>query len=478
MAKKTRILDSVQIRGRNTGHPTVPRVKREEREVKGWVRDLKKKTGIAQLSITKRRSDRSPGLGLHILYPGDTKPTKHKTGAGLREWHKAFYELLDVLEARGIELPDEYRSDEDEDRPLVVTHDWSIRRAVDELLKEYRRRIQDGEYKERSFSDPMSRAAAIKSFEGAWKPIELLGMAQGKRWYRAYVKFRKAQGAGDSTITRELRFLDLVKRNAHTEGKFEGMTGPDLWKKVQTPVKGSRNRTLSWEQFVQLREALILKWRIVLTFSIHTGAEKSVCQNILVSDLEIDSGRVRLPGTKQRATSQKQGKPNHRDRWVYLSDDQFQVMEEILLARDEALRHEGIVPGRAGHLFPYFRDTGFATALRKACRSLGVERFTHHDCRHVFATWRLLAGHDQDRVSYELGESPDSKMLRGVYSQVTSEHILPPESVRPLAHGQEWKVLRKRAARSEEDAKGVLGQNWDKNEGPVLVGEPPQALEN
>jgi hypothetical protein len=105
-----------------------------------------------------------------------------------------------------------------------------------------------------------------------------------------------------------------------------------------------------------------------------------------------------------------------------------------------------------------------------------AQKFKHHDARHVFGTWRLLAGHDSLRTSFELGESPGSKMLGEVYSEVKSEHIFPPAEKVPLAHGYEWKVLRMSQQGNGESDNSGLGHFWDIVEGPVRVGESPQVL--
>jgi integrase len=270
-------------------------------------------------------------------------------------------------------------------------------------------------------------------------------------------------------------FLDRVKKIARTADQYEGSAEPDIWHRVFTPVKGGRTRSLTWAEYQQLMGKLMPQWQIVLTFSVYTGAEKSVCQRILTEHVRPEEWKVWLEGTKYRARTKRSGKKLYRQRYVHLTDDMILVIEDILKRREEVLLAAGMDPEKEERLFPYFRDTGFATALKKACEKLGwvtdEDKFVHHDARHVFGTWRVLAGHDEKTVSFELGESPGSKMLRDVYSEVTSEHIFPPEGVGPLAHGYEWKVLGRSRKGGEKRANRGLGQIWDKKEGPVRVGE-------
>jgi integrase len=61
-------------------------------------------------------------------------------------------------------------------------------------------------------------------------------------------------------------------------------------------------------------------------------------------------------------------------------------------------------------------------AINRACTKLNVERFTHHDMRHLFCTACLESGVDFATLARWLGHSDGGSLLAKTYSHLRTEH--------------------------------------------------------
>lgn len=61
-------------------------------------------------------------------------------------------------------------------------------------------------------------------------------------------------------------------------------------------------------------------------------------------------------------------------------------------------------------------------ALTAACKKVGCQRLTHHDLRHLFATWCIEAGVDIPTVSRWLGHSDGGVLAMKTYGHLRREH--------------------------------------------------------
>ena len=62
------------------------------------------------------------------------------------------------------------------------------------------------------------------------------------------------------------------------------------------------------------------------------------------------------------------------------------------------------------------------TAMRNAADKLGIERITHHDLRHLFATTAIESGVDIPTVAYWLGHRDGGALAMRVYGHLRNEH--------------------------------------------------------
>jgi len=89
-----------------------------------------------------------------------------------------------------------------------------------------------------------------------------------------------------------------------------------------------------------------------------------------------------------------------------------------LLGRMKARRQqEGRVLRGAAFLIKECRE-----ALQTACKRAGVERWTHHSLRHLFATRCIEAGVDIQTVSRWLGHADGGATAMQIYGHLRQEH--------------------------------------------------------
>jgi integrase len=61
-------------------------------------------------------------------------------------------------------------------------------------------------------------------------------------------------------------------------------------------------------------------------------------------------------------------------------------------------------------------------SLTRACKVVGIEKITHHDLRHLFATKSIEAGVDIQTVSRWLGHADGGALAMRIYGHLRSEH--------------------------------------------------------
>ncbi|NBP22949.1 MAG: hypothetical protein EBU81_00005, partial [Proteobacteria bacterium] len=69
-----------------------------------------------------------------------------------------------------------------------------------------------------------------------------------------------------------------------------------------------------------------------------------------------------------------------------------------------------------------FRISEAQKSIDRACTALGIERVTHHDLRHLFATTCIECGVDIPTVSRWLGHSDGGALAMKTYGHLRQEH--------------------------------------------------------
>lgn len=63
-------------------------------------------------------------------------------------------------------------------------------------------------------------------------------------------------------------------------------------------------------------------------------------------------------------------------------------------------------------------------ALDRACKKVGINRLTHHDLRHLFATRCIESGVDIPTVSRWLGHKDGGALAMKTYGHLRREHSI------------------------------------------------------
>ncbi len=71
-----------------------------------------------------------------------------------------------------------------------------------------------------------------------------------------------------------------------------------------------------------------------------------------------------------------------------------------------------------------FRVSECQKALDRACKKLGIDRITHHDLRHLFATRSIESGVDIPTVSRWLGYKDGGALAMRTYGHLRREHSI------------------------------------------------------
>src|SRR6266699_351658 len=71
-----------------------------------------------------------------------------------------------------------------------------------------------------------------------------------------------------------------------------------------------------------------------------------------------------------------------------------------------------------------FRVAECQKSLDRACKKVGIDRITHHDLRHLYATRCIESGVDIPTVSRWLGHKDDGALAMKTYGHLRREHSI------------------------------------------------------
>jgi integrase len=130
------------------------------------------------------------------------------------------------------------------------------------------------------------------------------------------------------------------------------------------------------------------------------GFRKTEAANITWADCDCENGQIRVRITKN-------GKP----RSVPMIPEMKALLERIKAERPEA---------QAGDLVMQVREC--QKAMDNAAKKVGMQRITHHDLRHLFATRCIESGVDIPTVSRWLGHQDGGALAMKVYGHLRDHH--------------------------------------------------------
>jgi integrase len=142
-------------------------------------------------------------------------------------------------------------------------------------------------------------------------------------------------------------------------------------------------------------------------FLAYSGCRVDESRWVKWSDVDRKKGQIWIAGHEHTGTKSGKG------RWVPIVPAMATLLDDLR--------------GNPRHARSKARQ-GYVLAVREcqkaidnACTKLGVQRFSHHDCRHMFCTAAVESGVDFLTLANWLGHS-DATLIASTYGHLRSEH--------------------------------------------------------
>jgi integrase len=136
-----------------------------------------------------------------------------------------------------------------------------------------------------------------------------------------------------------------------------------------------------------------------------TGCRKGEAAEIRWRDIDFAAGEIIVRGDPETGTK------NWTVRRVPMIPDARALFERMRSERLDESPNEKV-----------FRVNEAQNAINSAVRKLGLQRITHHDLRHLFATTAIESGVDVPTVSKWLGHQDGGALLMKKYGHLRREH--------------------------------------------------------
>lgn len=249
--------------------------------------------------------------------------------------------------------------------------------------------------------------ALLKSWPGlAGREIRRITTTDCKEWAR---RFRKV--ASPTRYNNTLAGLRHVFEVAKEAGIMYGNPTERL---ERLPVRTKQLTLPSSDQFLQLVASVegAGAWcsRDCADFIrglAFTGCRKGEAAHITWRDVDFDAGEIVLRGDPETATK------NWTVRRVPLIPDAHALFQRMRSKRSRESLDAKV-----------FRVGECQKALDRACNKVGVDRITHHDLRHLFATRCIESGVDIPTVSRWLGHKDGGALAMKTYGHLRREHSI------------------------------------------------------
>lgn len=206
------------------------------------------------------------------------------------------------------------------------------------------------------------------------------------RTCRAYQSRRIADGAGASTLRKEVSHLSSIFNRALQDG----LIARNPWALIRKPPEpSSRSRPFTADEAERLFAAAPAERSFRYLFLAFTGCRPNEAQRLRWRDVDFQSGKLRLPNSEKGRTARKE-----RYREVFLATRLFREM-----ARRRGQPGELIFPARNNWL----------RNLRLDCARAGIEPHTIVEFRHAFGTWCAYLEISSHRLRLLMDHAPGGK---------------------------------------------------------------------
>jgi integrase len=135
------------------------------------------------------------------------------------------------------------------------------------------------------------------------------------------------------------------------------------------------------------------------------GFRKGEAATIRWMDCDFEKGEILVRGDAETGTK------NWSVRRVPMIPDMRQLLEELKAERSNAAPSDPVMLVRECQ-----------KAMERAAKVVGMERITHHDLRHLFATRCIESGVDIPTVSRWLGHKDGGALAMKVYGHLRDQH--------------------------------------------------------
>jgi integrase len=247
--------------------------------------------------------------------------------------------------------------------------------------------------------------ALLKSWPGlADREIRRITKTECKEWAREYQKV-----ASPTRYNNTISGLRHVFEVAKEAGIVYGNPAETL---VRVPVRPRQLTLPSSNQFLQLVAEIghagawcsqdCADFVRGLAF---TGCRKGEASQITWRDVNFNAGEIVVRGDPETGTK------NWTVRRVPLIPDAQALLEQMRSERSSEPLDAKV-----------FRVRECQKALDRACKNVGIDRITHHDLRHLFATRCIESGVDIPTVSRWLGHKDGGALAMKTYGHLRREH--------------------------------------------------------
>ena len=337
---------------------------------------------------------------------------RHKSGryyarafAGGKEvWQSLKTSHYSVAEAKLAEFLKEHR-----ERVSNGNGEVSAKMTFDEALKIHQQNLADDVTIKPATRHYWSQifVALLKSWPGlADREIRRVTKTDCKEWARA---FRKV--ASPTRYNNTLSGLRHVFEVAKDAGIIYSNSAERL---ERVPVRAKQLTLPSGDQFLQLVDAIehagawcsqdCADFVRGLAF---TGLRKGEAGEVEWRDLDFEKDETVVRGDPQTATK------NWEIRRVPMIPDARTLFKRMRAERPGAPLDAKV-----------FGVGECQKALDRACKKVGIDRITHHDLRHLFATRCIESGVDIPTVSRWLGHKDGGALAMKTYGHLRREHSI------------------------------------------------------
>ena len=147
-------------------------------------------------------------------------------------------------------------------------------------------------------------------------------------------------------------------------------------------------------------------------FLMMSGVRVGEVSLITWSCVDWERQQLRIPGTKTETSY----------RFIPLFSELKALLKKIIGRRQAAARFAPNGEALIQPVDPIFRIGECQKSIDAACRKCGIQRITHHDFRHLFATICIESGVDIPTVAGWLGHSDGGVLAMKTYGHLRLEH--------------------------------------------------------